>query len=186
MSKKAGKGPIALLLAIIVIAAGVAVYYATLPSRAPPPRKEELKLKVTSPAFENNGFIPAKYTCDGDNVNPPLEIEGIPEGARSLVLIVDDPDAPMGTWNHWVVWNIPPMERIEEDSVPGVEGINDFKEHSYGGPCPPSGTHRYFFKVYALDTKLGLDPNSTREDVERAIEGHVLARGEIIGLYSRG
>ena len=143
------------------------------------------ELKISSQAFENNGVIPVKYTCDGDDVNPPLNIEGVPEKVESLVLIVDDPDAPMGTWIHWVVWNVPPTARIEEKSVPGVEGINSFKRHSYGGPCPPFGTHRYFFKVYALDTKLDLSTNSSKKDVERAIEGHVLAKGEIIGLYSR-
>jgi len=143
------------------------------------------KLKITSQAFENNGVIPIKYTCDGEDVNPPLNIEGVPEKVKSLVLIVDDPDAPMGTWVHWVVWNIPPTARIEEKSVPGVEGMNTFKRHSYGGPCPPFGTHRYFFKVYALDSKLDLNTNSSKKDVERAIEGHVLAKGEIIGLYSR-
>lgn len=143
------------------------------------------ELKISSQTFENNGVIPVKYTCDGDDVNPPLNIEGVPEKVESLVLIVDDPDAPMGTWIHWVVWNVPPTARIEEKSVPGVEGINSFKRHSYGGPCPPFGTHRYFFKVYALDTKLDLSTNSSKKDVERAIEGHVLAKGEIIGLYSR-
>ena len=101
------------------------------------------ELRITSLVFEKNGFIPVKYTCDGDDVNPPLKIEGIPEGTQSLVLIIDDPDAPMGTWDHWVVWNILPVEKIEEDSVPGMEGLNDFNQHSYGGPCPPSGTHRY-------------------------------------------
>jgi len=140
---------------------------------------------ITSPAFENKGFIPKKYTCDGDDVNPPLKIEGIPEGTRSLVLIVDDPDAPRGTWDHWIVWNIPPVEKIEEDSVPGTEGLNDLNRRSYGGPCPPSGTHRYFFKVYALDTKLDLNPNSRKRDVERAMEGHIIAKGEIVGRYSR-
>lgn len=143
------------------------------------------ELVVTSPVFENNGFIPPKYTCDGDDVNPPLNIEGLPEGTQSLVLIVDDPDAPFGTWDHWVVWNIPPVGKIEENSIPGTEGLNDFNKHSYGGPCPPSGTHRYFFKVYALDTKLDLNPNSRKKNVEKAMKGHVLARGEIIGLYSR-
>jgi len=143
------------------------------------------KLSVTSPAFENNGFIPSKYTCDGDNINPALRIEGLPEGTQSLVLIVDDPDAPMGTWDHWVVWNIPPIEKIEENSVPGTEGFNDFRRHSYGGPCPPSGTHRYFFKVYALDTKLVLDPNSRKKNVEKAMKGHVLAQGEVVSLYER-
>ena len=143
------------------------------------------ELSITSPAFQNNGTIPAKYTCDGDDVNPALSIEGIPGEAKSLVLIVDDPDAPMGTFVHWVVWNIPPKERIEEDSAPGVEGVNDFGKRSYGGPCPPSGTHRYFFKIYALDAKLDLDTNSRKEDVERAMKGHMLARGEIVGLYRR-
>ena len=141
------------------------------------------ELRITSPVFEKNGFIPVKYTCDGDDVNPPLKIVGIPEGTQSLVLIIDDPDAPMGTWDHWVVWNILPAEKIEEDSVPGTEGLNDFNQYSYGGPCPPSGTHRYFFKVYALDTKINRDPNSRKKDVERAMEGHILAKGELVGLY---
>ena len=143
------------------------------------------ELEVTSPVFKHNGNIPSKYTCDGENVNPPLNIKGIPEGTKSLVLVVDDPDAPMGTWDHWVVWNIPPTEKIEENTVPGTEGVNDFRKHSYGGPCPPSGTHRYFFKVYALDTMLTLSPNSKKKDVERAITGYTLAKGEIIGLYRR-
>ncbi len=143
------------------------------------------ELKVTSPVFNHKGSIPRKYACDGNDVNPPLKIEGLPEGTESLVLIVDDPDAPMGTWDHWVVWNIPPVSEIEEDSVPGVEGLNDFRRRSYGGPCPPSGTHRYFFKVYALDTELDLSAGSRKKDVERAMKGHVLARGEIVGLYSR-
>ena len=95
------------------------------------------KLVITSPAFMDGGRIPVKYTCDGDNVNPQLDIRGMPEGTKSLILIVDDPDAPMGTWDHWVVWNIPPEGKIEEDSVPGTEGMNDFRKRSYGGPCPP-------------------------------------------------
>lgn len=143
------------------------------------------ELSVSSSAFENNKLIPAKYTCDGANVNPPLTIEGVPDGAKSLVLIVDDPDAPMGTFDHWVVWNIPPTSKIEENAVPGTEGVNDFRKRSYGGPCPPYGTHRYFFKVYALDTKLDLSPNSRKKDVEKAMQGHVLAKGELIGLYRR-
>ena len=143
------------------------------------------ELSVSSSAFENNKLIPAKYTCDGEDVNPPLTIEGVPDGAKSLVLIVDDPDAPMGTFDHWVVWNIPPTSKIEENAVPGTEGVNDFRKRSYGGPCPPYGTHRYFFKVYALDTKLDLSPNSRKKDVEKAMQGHVLAKGELIGLYRR-
>jgi hypothetical protein len=143
------------------------------------------ELIIKSPVFENNGSIPRKYTCDGDDVNPALKVKDIPQGAQTLVLIVDDPDAPMGTWDHWIVWNIPPKEVIKENSIPGIEGLNDFNKHSYGGPCPPSGTHRYFFKVYALDTELHLDPNSKKEDVERTMDGHILGKGQIVGLYSR-
>jgi Raf kinase inhibitor-like YbhB/YbcL family protein len=144
------------------------------------------KLVVKSPAFENNKLIPVKYTCDGDNVNPPLTIEDVPEGTKSLVLIVDDPDAPSGIWNHWVVWNIPPDARkIEENTVPGTEGISTSRKHNYGGPCPPYGTHRYFFKVYALDAKLDLTANSKKKDVEEAMESHILAEGELVGLYRR-
>ncbi len=154
------------------------------------------KLQITSPAFENNSTIPKKYTCDGEDINPPLKIEGLPDETKSIVLIVDDPDAPIGTWNHWVVWNItskeeiaentdPGVKEIAEDTVPGVEGMNDFQDQKYGGPCPPSGTHRYFFKVYALKDELKLDTNSTKSDVEKAIEGKIVAKGELIGLYSR-
>ncbi len=143
------------------------------------------KLTITSSVFKNKGVIPAKYTCDGEDVNPPLSVEGVPEETEILVLIVDDPDAPMGTWDHWVVWDIPPTKKIEENSIPGTEGLNDFGKHSYGGPCPPSGTHRYFFKVYALDTKLDLPSNSRKRNVEKAMEEHILAKGQITGLYSR-
>lgn len=144
------------------------------------------ELTVKSSAFEHNGLIPRKYTCDGEDVNPPLTIEDIPEGTKSLALIIDDPDAPMGTWDHWIVWNIPPASNeIRENSVPGVEGMNDFKKHSYGGPCPPGGTHRYFFKVYALNAKLIIGANSRKKDLEKATQGHILAKGELIGRYSR-
>lgn len=142
-------------------------------------------MKIKSSAFEHNGLIPKKYTCDGEDVNPPLSIEGIPEGTQSLALIVDDPDAPMGTWDHWIVWNITPTKDLEENSIPGVEGMNDFRKHSYGGPCPPGGTHRYFFKVYALDTKLNLSANSKKKDLEKAMQGHIVAKGELVGRYSR-
>ncbi len=145
------------------------------------------ELKLTSSAFKNEGRIPDKYTCMGDDISPPLEIDGIPEGAKSLVLIIDDPDAPMGTWDHWVVFNIPLISKIEENSVPegGVQGINDFKKHDYGGPCPPSGTHVYMFKLYALDITLDLDEDSKKVDVENAMEGHVLAQTKLLGTYSK-
>jgi len=142
-------------------------------------------LNVTSPAFAPMGFIPEKYTCDGINVNPPLEIAGIPEAAKCLALIVDDPDAPSGNWDHWVVWNIPPQSRIAENTVPGAEGLNDFGRCHYGGPCPPSGIHRYFFKVYALEHFLELPAGSDKTSVEKAMERHIIARGELIGRYKR-
>jgi Raf kinase inhibitor-like YbhB/YbcL family protein len=144
------------------------------------------KLSVKSPVFENGKHIPVKYTCDGANVNPPLTIDGVPEETKTLVLIVDDPDAPMGVFDHWVVWNIPPTTRkIEENTVPGTEGMSSYRKHAYGGPCPPYGTHRYFFKVYALDARLDLKLDSTKRDVEKAMKGNILAEGELVGLYSR-
>jgi Raf kinase inhibitor-like YbhB/YbcL family protein len=144
------------------------------------------ELTVKSPAFEPHKQIPQKYTCDGENTSPPLTIEGIPKEAKSLALLMDDPDAPSGTFDHWVVWNIPPStSKIVEHAVPGTEGLNSAKEHGYHAPCPPYGTHRYFFKVYALDTELDLGDNSRKKDVEKAMEGHILAKGELIGFYSR-
>ena len=143
------------------------------------------ELVITSSAFEHEASIPSLYTCDGDDINPPLKIEGIPKQTESLVIIFDDPDAPKGTWVHWVVFNIEVTNYIEEDSVPGEQGLNDFKKHNYGGPCPPLGIHRYFFKVYALDTTLELNKSATKEDVEMAMEGHVIAMGELIGLYEK-
>ena len=142
-------------------------------------------MKISSTVFENNGRIPDKYTCSGDDISPPLNIEEFPAGTKSLALIVDDPDAPMGTWVHWVVWNIQPGKNISEDNVPGLEGSNDFGKLSYGGPCPPSGTHRYFFKAYALDTELELNKGATKKELLEAIESHVLENVELIGLFSR-
>ena len=143
-------------------------------------------LSVKSPAFEHGKLIPKKYTCDGQDINPPLTIEGVPKEARTLVLAVDDPDAPSGTWDHWIVWNIPAsISKIAENSVPGKEGVNSARQQGYMGPCPPGGTHRYFFKVYALDTELGLGPGSRKKDAEKAMQGHVLAEGELMGLYRR-
>ena len=143
-------------------------------------------LTITSPEFENNGMIPAKYTADGENINPELNIEGIPAEAQSLVLICDDPDAPVGTWTHWVVFNIPATStKIAENSVPGIQGLNDFKKNSWGGPAPPSGTHRYFFKVYALDIKLDLQEGALLSNIESAMNNHILAQGGLIGKYKR-
>ncbi len=156
------------------------------PEEELPPTEVIKELTITSPAFQNDGYISSKYTCDGENINSPLEIEGIPEGTESLVLIVDDPDAPRGTFNHWVVWNISPTNTIKEGTIPGTEGINGFGSRGYSGPCPPSGTHRYIFRVYALDSRIDLDSGAKKIEVEEAIKDHILAQGELIGLYSRG
>lgn len=139
-------------------------------------------LKVTSPAFSNGEKIPSKYTCDGDNINPELIIEHLPSETKSLVIIVEDPNAVNGSWIHWIVFNIPPILVIKENSVPGIEGLNDYKNTSYSGPCPPSGSHRYFFRVYALDTLLTLS-FATKADVELEMKNHVLAKGELMGKY---
>ena len=144
------------------------------------------ELTVKSSAFEANKQIPKKYTCDAENTNPPLTIEGTPKETKTLALILDDPDAPRGTFDHWVVWNIPPStNKVGEHSVPGTEGLNGARKAGYMGPCPPSGTHRYFFKVYALDTELSLGAKSTKRDLEKAMQDHILAKGELIGLYHR-
>ena len=142
-------------------------------------------LVVSSAAFEEGGHIPAQYTCDGMNINPPLQISHLPEEALSLALIVDDPDAPGGTWVHWVVWNIPLTHHIKENCIHGIEGMNDFGKHHYGGPCPPSGTHRYYFKVYALDCIPDLPAITRKEGLEKAMSGHILGFGVLTGLYSR-
>jgi len=142
---------------------------------------------LTSSAFSNNGRIPDVYTCKGQDINPPLSLQGIPQGAKSFVLIMDDPDAPMGTWDHWVVWNIPPTTtEIHEGEEPqGVAGKNSWGRTGYGGPCPPSGTHRYVFKLYALDTMLNLKKGETKREVEQAMQGHILAQTQLVGLYSK-
>ena len=149
-------------------------------------QEEGAAMKLTSPAFEHNQMISKKFTCQGNDVNPELNIAGIPAGAKSLALIVDDPDAPMGTWVHWVVFNIPPSDvKIKENSIPGIQGYNDFGRNNYGGPCPPSGTHRYFFKLYALDTELDLKEGVKKQELEKAMEGHILVKTELIGLYKK-
>jgi Raf kinase inhibitor-like YbhB/YbcL family protein len=143
-------------------------------------------MEVRSPEFENGKKIPRKFTCEGDDINPTLIIEDIPVGTKSLALIVDDPDAPMGTWVHWVSFNIPVVSQIDKDSIPGKQGINDFGRREYGGPCPPSGTHRYFFKLYALDTVLDLNEGINKKALEDAMKGHILDKAELFGLYKKG
>ncbi|UCH12160.1 MAG: YbhB/YbcL family Raf kinase inhibitor-like protein [Candidatus Omnitrophota bacterium] len=142
-------------------------------------------MKLTSPEFQNNKLIPKKFTCQGDDVNPPLVIDDVPKDAKSLALIVDDPDATTGTWVHWVVFDIPVVSKIEQNCIPGKQGTNDFGRKDYGGPCPPSGTHRYFFKIYALKEKLNLDEGIRKEDLEEIIQEHILGKAELIGLYKK-
>jgi len=152
-----------------------------------------MKITVTSAAFQEEGMIPEKYTCDGPNISPPLAWSPVPAGAKSIALICDDPDAPMGTWVHWVVFNlpgdtkgvpegVPPREHLENGAT---QGVNDFGKTGYGGPCPPRGTHRYFFKLYALDLKLDLSGRVTKERLLKAMVGHILAEGQLMGKYKR-
>jgi Raf kinase inhibitor-like YbhB/YbcL family protein len=145
------------------------------------------KMKITSSAFQEGGIIPSKFTCDGADSSPALQIADIPSTAKSLALVVDDPDAPSGLFTHWVVWNISPQTAtVGEGSTPkGVHGTNDFGKSGYGGPCPPSGTHRYFFKVFALDRELDLPAGAKRSQLDAAMKGHVVAQGELMGRYSR-
>jgi Raf kinase inhibitor-like YbhB/YbcL family protein len=153
-------------------------------------------MKLTSPAFEHNQKIPSKYTCDGDNVSPPLKIEEVPEGAKSLVLIMDDPDIPdfvaqkigKNVWDHWVVFNINPQtsEIMEGQNPEGILGKNTGGENKYMGPCPPDKQHRYFFKLYALSEMLSLQEGATKEQVEEAMQNKILEKTEMVGLYERG
>ncbi|RJQ83813.1 MAG: YbhB/YbcL family Raf kinase inhibitor-like protein [Desulfobacteraceae bacterium] len=143
-------------------------------------------MKLSSSAFKNNDPIPRKYTCQGEDVHPELIIEDIPQEAESLVLIVDDPDAPGKVFDHWVAYDIPVTGKIGEGAMPGTQGVNDFRKSGYGGPCPPSGTHRYFFKLYALDERLNLPEGLGKGDVQKAVQGHVLDQAELIGVYSKG
>ncbi|MBI2506745.1 MAG: YbhB/YbcL family Raf kinase inhibitor-like protein [Candidatus Colwellbacteria bacterium] len=150
-------------------------------------------MKLESSAFQNNQSIPSKYTCDGENISPPLIISEVPEGAKSLVLIMDDPDVPKnlrpdGMWDHWLVWDIPPVatEIREGTSPPGVVGKNTGGKTGYAGPCPPDREHRYFFKIYALDTMLDLSAETTtKADLEAAMQGHISGQAELMGRYNR-
>jgi len=145
------------------------------------------KMKITSSAFQQGGNIPSKFTCDGANMSPALQISDVPSGAKGLVLIVDDPDAPSGLFTHWTVWNISPQtSTVAEGSTPkGVQGTSDFGKSGYGGPCPPSGMHRYYFKIFALDRDLDLPFGAKRGQLDAAMKGHVIAQGELMGRYSK-
>ncbi|KPK86992.1 MAG: phosphatidylethanolamine-binding protein [Bacteroides sp. SM23_62_1] len=150
-------------------------------------------MELFSSAFKHNDFIPRKYTCDGNDVSPPLTWEDSPDNTISFALICDDPDAPMGTWVHWVLFNLPPDTRLLPENLPedrklpdgSIHGMTDFRRPGYGGPCPPRGTHRYFFKLYALDKMLDLEPGATKSDLVKAMQGHILAQCELMGKYGR-
>ena len=146
-----------------------------------------MTLQLTSTAFQDGGAIPKKYSCDGQNISPQLDWSGLPDQTKSLVLIVDDPDAPMGTFVHWVLYGLPAgLIGLQEGAADGIQGVNDFRKPSYGGPCPPKGTtHRYFFKLYALDIDSNLKPGASKSEVETAMRGHILAQGQLMGKYAR-
>lgn len=149
--------------------------------------EEVFVMKIESPNFNEGNPIPSEFTCDGKDLSPELVFKDVPEKAQSMALIMDDPDAPRGTFVHWLVWNIPPMVRkfIKGEKIKYVQGMSDFGRTGYGGPCPPSGAHRYFFKLYALDIILDLDEGSSKEDLENAMKGHVVAEAKLIGVYKR-
>jgi len=152
-----------------------------------------MAITITSTVFTEGSMVPQEYTCDGEDISPPLAWSGVPDGTKSLALICDDPDAPMGTWVHWVLFNIPahimelpakiPHEKIIQNGA--KHGINDFRKFGYGGPCPPGGTHRYYFKLYALDTEINLEAGITKAQLLKTMEGHILAEGQLMGRYSR-
>jgi len=144
-------------------------------------------MEITSPAFKNKTSIPEKFTCQGDDFSPPLAIKDVPSDTQSLVLIVNDPDASSGSWDHWLVYNISPQAKvINENTVPGIQCVNDSGVKEWGGPCPPSGAHRYFFKIYALDIMLpALSERAGKDDLLRAMEGHILDTAELMGLYKK-
>ena len=152
-----------------------------------------MEIKITSSAFEEGGMIPKQYTCDGVNISPPLAWTSVPEGTKSFALIYDDPDSSMGTWVHWVIFNLPTNINELPESIPSQktlengakQGTNDFRKIGYDGPCPPGGTHRYYFNLYALDTEIDLDAAATKEDLLKMMEGHILSKGQLMGRYKR-
>jgi Raf kinase inhibitor-like YbhB/YbcL family protein len=162
--------------AAVILLAGIAAFAA-----------ETARMKITSSAFHEGGNLSSKFTCDGSDTSPPLQITGVPSGTKSLVLIADDPDAPSGFFTHWLIWNIAPQTTsISEGNPPkGVHGTNDFGKSEYKGPCPPSGTHKYSFKVFALDRELDLRSGAKRSQLDAAMKGHVIAQGELVGRYAR-
>ena len=182
-----------LLISFIVLLISCGKKDETKPIQTETKQEKTMELKITSSAFDEGGMIPKKYTCDAENVSPPLAWSGAPSGTKSFALICDDPDAPAGTWVHWVVYNIPAGEKGLNEAVPQnkklengtMQGISDFGKPGYGGPCPPGGTHRYFFKLYALDIALKIQSDFTKDSLLDAMKGHLLAEGQLMGKYTR-
>ncbi len=176
-----------------VVGAGLLLFVLAAAGLHAQTAKEGAVMKITSAAFSDGGMIPVKHTCDGADVSPPLSWSGVPEEAKSLALVCDDPDAPAGTWVHWVLYDMPPDAAGLPEGVPPAEtlesgarhGINDFRKYGFGGPCPPGGTHRYYFKLYALDSAVGLAAGASKERLLQAVKGHVLAEAVLMGRYTR-
>ncbi len=179
-----------LLIVVVSVAILTLVYYIVSGRKSEQPSVpgKYNPMIVTSAKFNNSSPIPSIYSCDGKSINPPITIEKIPTNTKSLILIMDDPDAPTGTFTHWLLWNIPPnISELKENSIPekSVVGSNSAGKIGYIGPCPPSGKHRYFFRIYVLDILLNLPQGSSRDQLERAMENHVVSKGELMGTYSR-
>ena len=142
-------------------------------------------LQISSPSFKENEMIPSTFTCEGDSINPAISVKNIPQQTKSLALIMEDPDATRGTFDHWIMWNIDPNGEIGEGSAPGNQGKNGYGKKEYAGPCPPTGTHHYHFRIFALDTELELNDGANKTQLEDAMMGHILAEGELVGLYKK-
>lgn len=181
------------IIYFVIIVTILCFYQSQNQSHATIEGERKMEIKIKSPAFGEGGMIPLKYTCDGQDISPPLSWTTVPNDTKSIALIADDPDAPMGTWVHWVLFNIPANVQELPENIPphktlqngAKHGITDFKKPGYGGPCPPSGTHRYYFKLYALDTEINLDSGITKKQLLKAMEGHILAEGQLMGKYKR-
>ncbi|GIW65286.1 MAG: hypothetical protein KatS3mg093_265 [Candidatus Parcubacteria bacterium] len=179
-----------IIFSVIILLVCFGIFYYKFQNQLRPQIKTNiLNMKISSLDFLNNEFIPSKFTCDGEDLSPELQISEVPQNAKSLVLIMDDPDAPSGIFTHWIVWNILPDTKIIKSGelpVGAIEGLTDFGRIGYGGPCPPIGkAHRYFFKIYALDTILDLKTGASRIELEKAIKGHIIDKAELIGLYQK-
>jgi hypothetical protein len=178
------------LIIIFLVYCGIRIFspFTGPVTKTDKPENQAVTFRISSGAFTDGSDIPVKYTCDGSDISPPVSVSGIPESAKSLIILLDDKDTPSGTWVHWLMWNIPAgVSEIPENSVPAgaIQGKNGFGDNSYGGPCPPTGRHRYLFTMYALDTYLTLPSGSTKEEVINSVNTHIMSRAEYSGYYTR-